>query len=68
MNDALDKLTISRAKGFTLTAKFSDGRWSLSATGGDNITQAELTKIHTFTEGRDGAEEFMDKLRARAAR
>lgn len=63
-----DRLTIARAKGFKLTVKLTGGRWSLSATGGPNITPDELQRIHTFTEGRDGAEEFMDRLRARAAR
>lgn len=66
--DDPDKLTLFRPKGFTLTAKFSGGRWSLSASGGPNITPDELTKIRTFTEGRDGAEDFMARLEARAAR
>lgn len=63
-----DRLTLFRPSGFTLTVKFSEGRWGLSASGGDNLTPDELQRISTFTEGRDGAEEFMDKLNARAAR
>jgi len=63
-----DRLTLFRPKGFTLTVKFAEGRWSLSATGGNNLAPDELQRISTFTEGRDGAEEFMVKLNARAAR
>lgn len=63
-----DRLTILRPKGFTLTVKFSEGRWGLSTTGGNNLTPDELQRIQTFTEGRDGAEDFMAKLNARAAR
>lgn len=63
-----DRLNLFRPKGFMLTVKFQDGRWGLSATGGPNITPDELQQIHTFTAGRDGAEDFMGKLRARASR
>lgn len=63
-----DRLTLYRPKGFTLTVKFSGGRFALSATGGNNLTPDELQRIDTFTAGRDGAEEFMARLNARAAR
>lgn len=63
-----DRLTLYRPKGFTLTVRYDGERWGLSASGGNNLTPDELQRIDTFTAGRDGAEEFMARLNARAAR
>lgn len=70
-----DRLTIRRPKGDTLTVSYSDGKLTLTVSGGSpgqspgaKLTPAELDQIAAFAEGKDGAEAFVAKVRARAAR
>lgn len=64
----MDPLRIKRAKGHTLTASKTGGRYTVQVSGGPNITADELSQIEAYIgEDPDGVS-LVEKLRARADR
>lgn len=62
-----DPLIITRGA-FRLTVVNTEGRLSLRASGGGNVTPDEYDRIAAHVEGADDAERFLAKIRARMER